>query len=143
MNVGTFAGRIGRDAELRHASNGDSVSNFSLAVDVGTRANKRTLWVDCVLWGKRAEALTPYLLKGGKVTVHGRIDLSEYQKKDGTPGAKLQVTVQEVDLHGGSETASDDAPAPAPSRTAPRPSAPPKSKAAQPEFDDDLDDVPF
>lgn len=142
MNVGTFGGRIGRDAELRHASNGDSVSNFSLAVDVGTKANQRTLWVDCVLWGKRAEALTPYLLKGGKVTVHGRVDLSEYQKKDGTQGAKLQITVSEVDLHGGSDKPADAAPAPAPARAPSKP-APPKAGWPQQGIDDLADDVPF
>lgn len=145
MNVGTFSGRIGRDAEMRYASNGDPVANFSLAVDVGTKANQRTLWVDCVLWGKRAEALTQYLTKGTKVTAHGRVDLSEYQKKDGTTATKLQVTVSEVDLHGsGSERPSGDAHAAAPA-PAPAPAAP-RSKPAAPaskSYEEFEDDVPF
>lgn len=147
MNVGTFSGRIGRDAELRYAGNGDAVSNFSLAVDVGTKSNPRTLWIDCVLWGKRAEALTQYLTKGSKVTAHGRVELSEYVKKDGTPGAKLQVTINEVDLHGGStEAAHEPAPPPAPSPRAPSaPPAPPAPKAGWPQkpMDEFADDVPF
>jgi single-strand DNA-binding protein len=139
MNVGTFSGRIGRDAELRHAANGDAVSNFSLAVDVGTKSNPKTLWIDCVLWGKRAEGLTPYLQKGGKLTAHGRVDLSEYVKKDGTPGAKLQLTVNEIDLHGGGvEHGADAAPPPSPSpRQAARPTRPPAQKSTQ-EFEDDI-----
>lgn len=134
MNVSTFSGRIGRDAELRHAaSNGDPVTNFSLAVDVGTKSNPRTLWIDCVLWGKRAEALTPYLTKGSKITAHGKVDLSEYVKKDGTPGAKLQVTVNEVDLHGGSGGGEEQA----------RPASAQRSAARSRSLDELEDDVPF
>ena len=72
MNVGTFSGRIGRDAELRHAKNGDAVTNFSLAVDVGTKDSPRTLWIDCVLWGKRAESLTQYLNSAGPSCADGK-----------------------------------------------------------------------
>jgi single-strand DNA-binding protein len=144
MNVGTFAGRIGRDAELREL-NDDVASVFSLAVDVGTKANPRTMWVECTLWGKRGEGLNAYLLTGTKVTAHGRVELVEFTKRDGTHGAKLQVTVSEVDLHGGGKAERDAAPPPAPSQRAKpsAPSAPAKPRSAQPEFDDDLDDVPF
>jgi single-strand DNA-binding protein len=132
MNVGTFSGRIGRDAELRHAKNGDAVTNFSLAVDVGTKDSPRTLWIDCVLWGKRAESLTQYLQKGTKVTTHGRVDMSEYQKKDGTQGAKLQVTVSDIDLHGGGGEQSSAA---APAQR--------QSRPVQKNVEDFEDDVPF
>lgn len=100
MNIGIFTGRLGRDAELRHIANGDDVSNFALAVDTGTKANPQTMWIDCQVWGKRAAAITPYLVKGTKVTVQGRVSLNEYTTKDGKSGAKIQVSCNEIDMHG-------------------------------------------
>ena len=131
MNLGIFSGHIGRDAELNKGPNHDPVANWPLAVNVGTTNNKDTMWVDCALWGKRAEALAQYLLKGTKITVVGRQKTDTYTKKDGTTGYKLILTVIEVDLHG-SKSAGD---APAAAHAAARPA--PRSLA-------DLDDdIPF
>lgn len=131
MNLGIFSGNIGRDAELNQSPKHDPVCNFPLAVNVGTINNKETMWVDCALWGKRAESLTQYLLKGTKVTVVGRQRTDTYTKKDGSLGYKLVLTVVEVDLHG--SKSAGDAPAAAPAAARPAP----KSLA-------DLDDdIPF
>ena len=45
MNTGIFTGHIGRSAELRATTRGDTVANFSLGVNVGTKAKPETLWV--------------------------------------------------------------------------------------------------
>jgi single-strand DNA-binding protein len=100
MNTGFFTGNLGRDAELRHASNGDAVANFPLAVETGTRQNSKTMWIDCSVWGKRAEKLAPYLLKGKKVAVLGRVAQDTYTKKDGTPGFRIEVSCNEVEFLG-------------------------------------------
>ena len=99
MNLGMFTGRIGKDAETRSLNNGEKVSNFPLACNVGTKENEKTMWVDCSLWGKRAESLAPHLLKGSKITVHGRLNLDEFQKKDGSQGYRLNLAIDHVDLH--------------------------------------------
>ena len=60
--------RLGRDAEIRTTSQGDSVATLALAFSYGRKGsdgNRPTQWVDAALWGKRAEALAPYLTKGG------------------------------------------------------------------------------
>ena len=70
-----IAGNIGKDAVVRRTQSGESVAGFSVAVDNGKDANgnrRDSTWFDCALWGKRGEALAPYLLKGGKVTITGR-----------------------------------------------------------------------
>ena len=101
MNTGFFTGNIGRDAELRRASNGDPVANFPLAIEIGTKANPKTMWIDCSMWGKRAEAVSPYLVKGKRVAVVGRVHQDEYTKRDGTPGFRMQVSCNEIELLGG------------------------------------------
>ena len=63
-------GRIGRDVELRYTPSGDAVCNIALAVDYGRKGQdgkRPTQWYEVSLWGKRAEALQPYLLKGGMI----------------------------------------------------------------------------
>jgi len=100
MNVWIFTGRVGRDAELRSTQSGEKVLGFTVANDVGFGDRKTTQWVDCSLWGKRAEALANYVKKGDKITVSGELKLEEFQRRDGSAGSKLSVRVAEIELGG-------------------------------------------
>lgn len=101
MNVWTFTGRLGADAELRTTQSGEKVLGLRVANDVGFGERKTTQWVDCSIWGRRAEALAPHLTKGKQVVVSGEVTLREYEKRDGTRGAGLTVRVAEIDFTGG------------------------------------------
>ncbi len=92
----TIAGRIGRDAELRSTTNGDQVAGFTVAVDARKGREKITNWWRVSLWGKRAESLSPYLLKGASVAVTGEFSLEEY---DGKP--QLNIRANDIALQGG------------------------------------------
>ena len=98
MNVWTFSGRVGADAELRTTQSGEKVLSFRVANDIGFGDRKTTQWVDCSYWGKRAEAVSSYVRKGDKITVSGELKLEEFQRRDGTPGSKLAVRVNDLDL---------------------------------------------
>ena len=91
----TIAGRVGRDAELRRTQGGDAVCSFTVAVDYRNGRDKATNWWRVSLWGKRAEALAPYLLKGVSVTVSGEFSLGDY---DGKP--QLNIRASEIALQG-------------------------------------------
>ena len=105
MNVWTFSGRVGADAELRTTQSGEKVLSFRVANDIGFGDRKTTQWVDCSYWGKRAEAVSSYVRKGDKITVSGEVKLEEFQRRDGTPGSKLAVRVNDLDLAARSESA--------------------------------------
>ena len=107
MNVFCFTGNLGSDAEVKQVS-GSSVANFSVAVKSGYGKYENTIWINCALWGKRAEGgLIQYLKKGQNVAVHGELSVREYDKKDGSKGYSLEVNVSDVTLTGGrSENAS-------------------------------------
>lgn len=92
----TAAGRIGRDAETRKTQAGDSVTSFTMAVDVRNGRDKETVWLRCSIWGKRGESLAQYLLKGASVTVTGSLSFSEYEGKQ-----QVNVSVDDVALQGG------------------------------------------
>ena len=95
MKQVTIAGRITRDATLRNTQNNDAVLGFSVAVDDGWGQNKRTLFFECSLWGKRGQALSQHLSKGTPVTVAGDLSTREYEGK-----TYLTIRVNEVTLQG-------------------------------------------
>ena len=103
MNNATFAGNIGQEPRINTintASGQQSVLNFSLAVkkwQKDQQGNQLTLWVDCALWGARADALKNYLLKGSKVTVSGQVDVDSYDGKNGFV-PKLTLNVSELTM---------------------------------------------
>lgn len=105
MNVWTFTGRLGADAELRTTQSGEKVLGFRVANDVGFGDRKTTQWVECSLWGRRGEAIAQYMTKGKQVAVSGELTMREFEKRDGTRGAGLSVRVSEVDFMGGRDEA--------------------------------------
>jgi single-strand DNA-binding protein len=131
MNNIIIAGQLGRDAELRALPDGTPVASFSVADSQGR--DKPTIWWRCSLFGKRADSLAPYLVKGQAVTITGSISEREYEK-DGVTHKSIDVRVNDVALQGGRREDAAPAPAPAPKRAAPRPAS---------GFDDMDDDIPF
>jgi single-strand DNA-binding protein len=131
--------RIGRDVELRHTPNGEAVANLSLAFTYGKRGadgKRPTQWVEAALWGKRAESLAPYLLKGQQVVAYLEdLSVQTFRKQDGTDGVKLAARVGDLELIAGQGEAQQQTPAPT-RAPAPRPAAPSG-------FDDMDDDIPF
>ena len=94
--------RLGRDAEVRYTAKGDPVASLAMVYDVGFGDSKRAQWIDGTLWGKRAESLGPYLTKGTQVVLYADdVELEQFMKKDGTPGAKLKCRVSDLSLVSG------------------------------------------
>lgn len=111
--------RLGRDAETRFTPKGDAVANLALAFDYGQKGNdghRQTQWVDATIWGKRAEALTPHLLKGVGVAVTlDEVHIETFDKRDGGQGFKLVGKVSNLEFAGNSgQQGSSQRPAPAP-----------------------------
>lgn len=93
--------RIGRDAELKYTSSNMAVCNVALAFNVGYGDRKTTTWVEAAIWGKQAEGLANHLLKGTAIVAHLKdIKLEEYDKRDGTRGAKLTATMVDLEFAG-------------------------------------------
>ena len=102
LNKITLSGNLGADAELRYTKGGNPVVSFSLAVNEHTPNGdgtwgEYTNWPDCVMFGKRAEALAPWLRKGTKISLLGRIHTRSYQK-DGQSIKRWEVRVDDVEL---------------------------------------------
>lgn len=134
--------RLGRDAEMRHTQDGTAVCSLSLAYNHGRKGQdgkRPTQWVDAALWGKQAETLQQYLVKGKQVCVTlNDVRIETYQGRNGE-GFKLCGNVTNIEL-----VASGDAPAdrPAAPASAPRQQAPAAAPRLQsPPIDDE--EIPF
>lgn len=105
INRVNISGNLGRDAELRQTQSGSAVLTFAVAV-TDRRRNPQTNdwedyvnWVDCTLFGNRAQALSQYLIKGTKVAVEGKLRWSQWEDKNGGgKRSKIEVIVDEVEL---------------------------------------------
>ena len=100
MNVLSAIGNISKDAEVRYLANGDPVCQFNFALNTGYGDKQITTWLNCRLWGKRAETLAPMLIKGIKIGISGELTNRPYTSKDGTEKYSLEVRVNDVTLLG-------------------------------------------
>lgn len=96
MNSCNFTGRLPRDAELKEVGE-NKVCNFTVASDVGYGDNKKTLWIECAIWGKKGEALNGYLKKGQQVFIDGELSSREYEK-DGVNKTVFTLRVNNLDF---------------------------------------------
>jgi single-strand DNA-binding protein len=121
VNEVTLVGHLGADAEVRQMSNGTSVATLSVATserwaDKGSGEMKeKTEWHRVVLFGKQAESLRPYLVKGKLIHVGGSITYRTYEK-DGETKYSTEIKARRLNLLGGKvdENAGDRAPQQAP-----------------------------
>lgn len=99
MNSCNFIGNIGKNAELRFLPNGTAVLQWSIAVTSGYGDKQITTWINCAFFGKRAESIADYVIKGQRIGVSGEIALRPYQK-DGVDKTSLELRINEVTLLG-------------------------------------------
>ena len=130
--------RLGRDCELRTTQSGDAVANLSLAMDYRNGREKATQWVDGALYGRQAETLAQYLVKGKLICVTlDDVHIEAFQRRDGTEGTKLVGRVSKLELAGGRDDGERTAP------PAQRQAQKPAPKASADAFGDMEDDIPF
>lgn len=136
MKTGTFAGRLGADAELKYTPAGAAVAEFSLAVTVRHKDREPTTeWISCSLWADRGEAMAQYLTKGSALTVTGDVSTHAWiDRQTHEARSRLHCRVFEITLQGGGRE-QGAAPAQAPARSGARPAAP---ASAQEGFSDDI-----
>ena len=141
INHVTLVGRLTRDAELKYTNSGQAVSRIGIAINQRRRRDDQ--WVDeahffdCVVWGRTAEALNPYLVKGKQVGIEGQLRQDRWEQ-DGRNRSRVEIFVNNLQLLGGRNDGAaprDDSPAGRASQ--------PRGGAPVPAADDFDDDIPF
>ena len=89
-------GYLGRDPEIRYTPDGLAICNFSMAATEKVKGEDKTQWFRITTFGKLAEICSNYLTKGRQVYVEGRIQVSEWEDKDGNKRFSLEVIANQL-----------------------------------------------
>lgn len=149
VNKVILVGTCGQDPEVKYLSNGNAVTNLSLATSEQWKdkqsgdKKEKTEWHRVVIFGKVAEIAGEYLRKGSQVYIEGKLQTREWEKD----GIKRYSTEIVVDMQGTMQLLGGKHSADGGQQQAPRQQQAPQrqQQAPQtaPDFDDDLDSIPF
>ena len=101
MNNCTFIGRLGHDVSLRYTSDESAVGRFSMALDNGKDKfgdRKEPTWIDCVAFGKTAEAIERFFHKGNRIGIIAHANENKFTDKDGNERKKIEFIVEHFDF---------------------------------------------
>ena len=107
FNKVILMGNLTRDIELRTTTAGQSVANFTIAVnrvwkDKSGERQDDTAFIDCEAWGSFGEMLSKYFSKGNPILVSGRLRQDSWEDKDtGKKRSTLRVVVEDFSFVGG------------------------------------------
>lgn len=127
-----IVGNVGNDPELKYTQNGTAVCDFSLATNrtwTDPQGNKqeRVTWWRVTCWRRQAEVVAQYVKKGGQVmVVASQIEATAFTRRNGEPGASLEITADDVRFLSSSSSAGsrDDDDSHQPMRGEPTPDIP-------------------
>ena len=104
LNKVLLIGNLTRDPEIRYSKSGTAVANFSIATNESWRdqqgqKQERVEFHSLVAFGKQAEVLGKYLVKGSQIYVEGKLQTRQYEK-DGQAHYATEIVVQEFTFLG-------------------------------------------
>lgn len=147
INRVLISGNLTRDPEIRVTAGGTQILSFGVAVNDRRRNQQTGEWedypnfVDCVMFGARAEAVSRFLSKGSKVAIEGKLRYSSWER-DGQRRSKIEVVIDEIEfLSRGQQGAGSPGPmasAPVASTPAPQASRPIHTPPAAEVYDEDI-----
>lgn len=96
LNRIILIGRLTQEPEMKYTQSGKAVTNFTLAVDRPHSQNKETDFIRIVAWDKLAELVAQYLHKGRLAAVEGRLQIRQYEDKEGNKQRIAEVVADNV-----------------------------------------------
>lgn len=97
-NIFISNARITNDLEIRYSNNGTAIINFSVADNHRNGDKEEAIFWRCAVYGKQAEFLAKYGMKGGRVNVIGEVQPNNYTNKDGQQVSAIQVRVTNIEI---------------------------------------------
>ena len=115
INRVNISGNLTRDPELRATASGTPVLSFGVAVNDRRRNQQTGEWedypnfIDCTMFGARAESVSRFLSKGSKVAIEGKLRWSQWER-EGQKRSKIEVTVDEIEFFKTQQQTTQSAP---------------------------------
>ena len=148
FNKVIMLGNLTRDPELRYTPSQTPVIDFGIAMNrrwTGQDGSQReeTCFVDCQMFGRRAEVVNKYFKKGSPIFIEGRLTFDTWQGQDGSRRSKHRITIENFEFVGGQKSGGGDRGGYGSRDQAPQaPQAAPNA-GEQPPAGDPMDDIPF
>jgi single stranded DNA-binding protein len=103
MNRWFGIGRLTKDAELKYTQDGSAIAKFSIAVNrrKGKDGTEKVDFFDVTAWGKMAEGLMQYLIKGKQVSIEGRLQQDRWTDEAGAQHSRIGIVADNIQLLGG------------------------------------------
>ena len=99
-NTITVVGNLTRDPELRYTQSGKATVTVGIAVNRRYQVNgewqEQTSYMNVVAWDQLAENIAASLTKGARILVTGRLDIREYEARDGGKRTAVDIVADEV-----------------------------------------------
>lgn len=140
INRAIISGNLTRDPELRSTAAGLPVLGFGVAVNDRRKNQQTGEWedhpnfIDCVMFGARAESLSRFLSKGTKVSIEGKLRWSQWER-EGQKRSKIEVIVDELEFM---SSRNDSASASSGNYAPASPAAAPVIDASSSVYDEDI-----
>jgi len=98
-------GHVGNDPEIKNLDGGKKVANFTIATNDSYKNEKgekveQTEWHKVVAWGKTAEIIEKYVIKGKEIAIDGKLTHRSYDDKNGEKRYITEVVANDVLLLG-------------------------------------------
>ncbi|UGS23557.1 single-stranded DNA-binding protein [Flavobacterium channae] len=98
-------GHVGQEPEVKNLEGGKKLANISIATnDVYYKDNgdkvEKTEWHRVTAWGKTAEIIEKYVVKGKEIAIDGKLTTRSYDDKDGNKRYVTEIVANEVLLLG-------------------------------------------
>lgn len=103
INRVAISGNLTRDPELRQTAGGMAILGFGVAVNDRRKNQQTGEWedypnfIDCSMFGTRAQSVSRFLSKGSKVAIEGKLRWSQWER-DGQKRSKVEVIVDELEF---------------------------------------------
>jgi single-strand DNA-binding protein len=145
INKVQLIGRVGKAPEVTHLETGNVVAKFSMATDDSYKDKNGekvevTDWHNVFAWGKLAEIIEKWVVKGSLLYVEGKLKTRSYEK-DGVTKYITEVKADTMKMLGGKPESANN-----PSKEAgfpePAPQVPVSGTMDKAEVDP-FDDLPF
>lgn len=137
INIVAVTGYLTRDSELTATKDGTACLRFALAVNASrpkgdSGREDYPNFIECTLFGKRAEGLAPYLKRGRKIGLSGRLRFSQWVSEDGRRMSRVGILADRIDFMSSNRDSGASQPAQA-AQPVPAAQSAPIEPAAQPE----------
>ena len=150
INRVTITGNLTRDPDLRSTQSGTPVLSLGVAVNDRRKNQQTGEWedhpnfIDCTIWGSRAEKIAGYLSKGSKVAIEGKLRWSQWEH-EGQKRSKIEIIVDDIEFMSRGEHPEVQVSHPAPAQPSNVQTQMPSMPAARPVVDTSVydSDIPF